>query len=199
MNRETTPARITDKIIELCNMIVPGETPQYVPVKPQEWSRAMECFPNVEQMVREHGGQQVNGRAIWQWANILVEAEAHAVWKSPEGQLVDITPHDNGEKQILFLCDESMIYSGEQIGNIRLALTGSPLAAELIELSEKTEEIMSEYKPGTKIPVTELQRKIAPLASRRQKLIMQLNRKAERNEPCPCMSGLKYKKCCGRE
>ena len=159
----------------------------------------MECFPNVGQMVREHGGQQINGRAIWQWSNILVEAEAHAVWKSPEGKLVDITPHDNGEEQILFLCDESMIYSGEQIGNIRLALTGSPLAAELIELSEKTEKIMSEYKPGTKIPLTELQRKIVPLASRRQELIMQLNRKAERNEPCPCMSGLKYKKCCGRE
>lgn len=198
MNRETTPEKITDKIMELCRRIVPGEVPQYVPVKPEEWSRPMECFPNVEQMVKRYGGQQVNGRAIWQWSNVLVEAEAHAVWKSPEGQLIDITPHDNSEDKILFLCDESMIYSGEQIGNIRLALTGSPLAAELIELSEKTEEIMSEYKPGTKIPVTELQRKLAPLASRRQELIMQLNRKVERNDPCPCMSGLKYKKCCGR-
>lgn len=199
MNRETTPAKITDKIMELCNGIVHGEVPQYVPVKPQEWSRPMECFPNVEQMVREYGGQQVNGRVIWQWSNVLVEAEAHAVWKSLDGQLIDITPHDNGEEQILFLCDESMVYSGEQIGNIRLALTGSPLAAELIELSEKTEEIMREYKPGTKISVTELQRELAPLASRRQELMMLLNRKAERNEPCPCMSGLKYKKCCGKE
>ncbi len=121
------------------------------------------------------------------------------MWQNPEGEMIDITPHDNGERQILFLRDDIMVYSGEQIGNIRLALTGSPLAAELIDLSEKTEEIMSEYKPGTKIPVTELQRKLTPLASKRQALIMQLSRKAERNDPCPCMSGLKYKKCCGRE
>lgn len=36
----------------------------------------------------------------------LVEAEARAVWKSPEGQLFVIAPHDNGEGQILFLYDE---------------------------------------------------------------------------------------------
>lgn len=52
MNRETTPEKITDKIMELCRRIVPGEVPQYVPVKPEEWSRPMECFPNVEQMVK---------------------------------------------------------------------------------------------------------------------------------------------------
>ncbi len=57
---------------------------------------------------------------------------------------------------------------------------------------------MGEYKPGTKIPVAELQRKLLPLASRRQELMAQLNRKTERNEACPCQSGLKYKKCCGR-
>ena len=62
----------------------------------------MECFPNVEKMVQEYGGQQVNGRAIWQWDNKLVEAEAHAVWKSPDGQLIDITPHDYNEEKYYF-------------------------------------------------------------------------------------------------
>ena len=97
----------------------------------------MECFQNVEQMVKRYGRQQVNGRGIWRWSNVLVAAEAHAVWKSPEGQLIDITPHDNNEDKILFLCDESMIYSREQIGYIGRALTESPPTAELIELSEK--------------------------------------------------------------
>lgn len=199
MKRETTPTRITDKIMELCSGIIPKAVPEYVSVEVQEWSRPMECFPNVEQMVREQNGKQVNGWAIWQWANILVEAEAHSVWENSEGQLIDITPHDNGESEILFLRDDNMVYSMEQIGSIRLALTESPLAAELIELSEKTEEIMSEYKPGTKIPIMELQKRLAPLAMRRQEIIAQMNRKAERNETCPCMSGLKHKKCCGKE
>lgn len=137
MNRETTPEKIIGKIMELCRRIVHGEVSQYVPVKPEEWSRPMECFQNVEQMVKRYGRQQVNGRGIWRWSNVLVTAEAHAVWKSPEGQLIDITPHDNNEDKILFLCDESMIYSREQIGYIGRALTESPLTAELIELSEK--------------------------------------------------------------
>lgn len=199
MKRETTPSKVTDKIMELCGGIVADMRPVYIPVSVMEWSLPNECFPNVQRMVQEHGGKQINGWAIWQWANILVEAEAHSVWENSEGQLIDITPHDNGESEILFLRDDNMVYSMEQIGSIRLALTESPLVAELIELSEKTEKIMGEYKPGTKIPVTELQTKLLPLASRRQELIMQLNRKAERNEPCPCMSGLKYKKCCGKE
>lgn len=38
---------------------MPGEVPQYVPVKAEEWSRPMDCFPNVELMVKRYGGQQV--------------------------------------------------------------------------------------------------------------------------------------------
>ena len=61
MKKETTPAKVTDKIMELCSRIVPDVEPEYVPVAGQEWSRRRECFPNVERMVREQGGQQVNG------------------------------------------------------------------------------------------------------------------------------------------
>ncbi len=198
MKRETTPAKVTDKIMELCNGIVPDMKPEYVSVEVQEWSLPSECFPNVWQMVQEQGGQQVNGWAIWQWANMLVEAEAHSVWQSPEGELIDITQHANGENEILFLRDDNMVYTGQQIGNVRLAITDSPLVAELIDLSKKTEEVMSDYKPGTKIPIAELQKQLAPMAARRQAIIVQMNQKVGRNAPCPCQSGLKYKKCCGR-
>ena len=197
MKRETTPAEITDRIMDLCSSVVPGTLPAYVPVEAAGWGLMNECFPNVQRMVQEHGGQQVNGWAIWQWANILVEAEAHSVRKNPEGALIDITPHDNGERQILFLRD-SMVYSGQQIGSVRLAITDSPLAAELIGLSQKAEAVMSDYKPGTKIPIEEFQKRLAPIVARRQEIILQMNQKVGRNDPCPCQSGLKYKKCCGR-
>lgn len=198
MKRETTPSRVTDKILELCSGIVPDQAPEYVPVAVQEWSLPSECFPNVERMVRENGGQQVNGWAIWQWANILVEAEAHSVWRSLEGELIDITPHDNEERQILFLCDDSMVYSGQSIGNVRLALTGSPLAVELVGLGNKIDAVMCSYAPGTEIPLSELRRRLLPLKERREAIVRMLNQKAGRNDLCPCQSGLKYKKCCGR-
>ena len=31
-----------------------------------------------------------------------------------------------------------------------------------------------------------------------EKSISQINKKVKRNEPCPCGSGKKYKKCCGK-
>lgn len=198
MERETTPIRVTDKIMELCSRILSDVEPEYVSVAAQEWSLLNECFPNVERMVRERGGQQVNGWAIWQWANILVEAEAHSVWQNPEGALIDITPHDNGERQILFLRDDSMVYSGQSIGNVRLAITGSPLAAELVDLGNKIDGVMCSYAPGTEIPLSELRRRLLPLKERRETIVGMLNQKVGRNDLCPCQSGLKYKKCCGR-
>jgi len=146
-----------------------------------------------------NGGQQVNGWAIWQWANVLVEAEAHSVWRSPEGELIDITPHVNGESQVLFLHDAGMVYSGQSIGNVRLALTGSPLVAELVDLGDRIDAVMCSYKPGTEIPFSELRHRLLPLKERREAIVRMLNQKAGRNDPCPCQSGLKYKKCCGRE
>ena len=199
MKRETTPTRVTNKIMELCSGIVPDAVPEYVPVVAQVWSLPSECFPNVQKMVQEHGGQQINGWAIWQWANILVEAEAHSVWQSPEGELIDITLHDNEERQILFLRDDSMVYSRQSIGNVRLAITGSPLAAELVDLGNKIDAVMCSYAPGTEIPLSELRHRLLPLKERREAIVRMLNQKAGRNDPCPCQSGLKYKKCCGRE
>lgn len=198
MKRETTPVKITDKVMELCGKAVLGAMPVYIPVEVAKGSRLNECFPNVQQAVRERGGLQVNGWAIWQWANILVEAEAHSAWQSPEGELVDVTPHDNGESRILFLRDDNMVYSGQSIGNIRLALTSSPLAAELVEVGERMDAIMCSYEPGEEIPVMELGMRLLPLKERRDRIMEQLNQKVGRNDPCPCQSGLKYKKCCGR-
>lgn len=80
MKRETTLA----KIMELCSSTVPGAAPVYIPVKAAGRGLLNECFPNVQRMVREHVGQQVNGWAVWHWANISVTLEAHAIWESPE-------------------------------------------------------------------------------------------------------------------
>lgn len=198
MKRETTPAKITDKIMELCGRIVPDAKPEYVSVKVQQWSRARECFPNVERMIQEQGGQQVNGWAIWQWANIFAEAEAHSVWRSPEGKLADITPHDNREMEILFLPDADMVYSGLRMGNVRLAITDSPLAAELVDLGNRIDEVMCRYTPGTEVSLSELRRRLLPLKERREAIVGMLKQKVGRNDPCPCQSGLKYKKCCGQ-
>ena len=149
-----------------------------------------ECFLNVEGYVQKHGGASTLGWAIWQRANVLIEAEAHAVWKSPTGELIDVTPHSYDEKQILFLPDITLNYSGKCIPSFRLPLTASPLVAEFIELFNKRDKLMTEAL-GNFFSMP------AEMLFRMQEIEYIISSKAARNDFCPCGSGLKYQKCCG--
>ena len=121
MPRETTPPKITREIKRLCRKIAPKSNLIVVPVKPVPNALINECFSNVKNMVEKYGGQIVSGWTIWQWANILIEAEAHAIWKSSNGELLDITPHDAEEDEIFFLPDNKVVYEGLRIPTQRLS------------------------------------------------------------------------------
>lgn len=196
MRRETTPDKITEKILELCNQVAPGAIPVFVEVIPQDYAIINECFNNVEEIIRRHGGEKVNGWSVWQWANALIEAEAHAVWKSPSGQLIDITPHINREKQILFIPDDRVSFNGYSIDSIRMPLTDSPLIAELIEVKKELFSITANYKSHEEISLGDLPVRYVYLASRNDEIMKIIHMNVGRNDPCPCQSGLKYKKCC---
>lgn len=104
----TTPRVITPQIHVLCKSISEYE-PVFVPVVAEPGNLINECFHNVYAYIEKHGGQKILGCSIWQSANVLIEAEAHAVWKSPSGNMVDVTPHSNNETSILFSVDHQDI------------------------------------------------------------------------------------------
>ena len=62
------------------------------------------------------------GWAIWEWPGVFIEAEFHAVWASPEGQLVDFAPRSLRSSHVVFLPDPSRKYEGRQVDNIRKPL-----------------------------------------------------------------------------
>lgn len=105
---------------------------------------------------------------------------------------MDITPHDCGEREILFLRDDKVVYSGKPIGSIRQPLTGSPLVAELIELLNERDRIMCASADRTYALPKKMYLRIMQIQGI-------LHREVGWNAPCPCQSGLKYKECCGRE
>lgn len=185
MQRETTPRIITPAIKNLCNDIVMNSTPIKVPVIPDAGALPQECFLNVQSVVSNKGGLCINGWIIWQWANILIEAEAHAIWQNPAGTLIDVTPHNLGEREILFLPDESILYEGHQIPSKRKALTQSAFVNELISIMDTFDRLQTYAMP-------------IELIQRNQEIRAILNTPVKRNDKCPCGSGLKYKKCCGR-
>ena len=198
MRVETTPPEITEEIIDFCKGIS-TESLKYVVVHPAPGMLPMHCFDNVSDIVEQAGGKQVNGWAIWQFANIYLYAEAHSVWMNDVGTLIDPTPHVQGESSILFLPDSKVVFNGQKIMGKRRALTASPLAEEYLKLLSEIENFLVNEFDGTKLqPDNPNYGQLLYARTRCKELSDVFKSKAERNAPCPCGSGLKYKKCCGR-
>ncbi|HWR51924.1 MAG TPA: SEC-C metal-binding domain-containing protein [Bryobacteraceae bacterium] len=130
----------------------------------------------------------------------MIEAEFHAVWRDSAGQLTDVTPRVDGEKNVLFLPDPSQNWDGRQVNNRRRSMRDDPLVHEFIAVHDRIVEVMNAGERAfqfgaVSVPKTE----IAPLMMRSAQLLTQLQQlRSGRNDPCPCGSGRKYKRCCAR-
>lgn len=188
---EYYPEVVDLEILSLCDSLVPNTVPILVSICPWEKALPQECFENVARYAGEHGGHRCLGWRIMRWANIMVEAEAHAVWCSPTGELLDITPCEQSAS--LFLPDSTMRHTGYPHPNVRQALTDSDLVADLIDTANQLDRLRASVKAGTPYEVP------ATLVTQYKKIVDFLqNTHVERNALCPCKSGLKFKKCCGR-
>lgn len=191
MEKKTiTPPEITKRILTFCNKINSTVEPHYVNVTPISEAIIYECFNNVINHIEKNGGMICNGWMIWLWHNVMIEAEAHAIWISPTGEEYDITPKE--ENKILFLPDTNVEYIGKRIPNKRVALTDSKLVEKLILLSNEKDRLLSESSTG-EIDLSEF----GSLMLQLDEIIRTIKQKAGRNDLCPCQSGLKHKKCCG--
>ena len=130
-----TPKEIDQDITKLLELIGAVEIPLFLNVEPEEFSEEFECFPNVKEKISRDGGAEVLGWQIWK-TDILVEAEFHAVWRSPEGRLKDITPKQPEITKILFLADDEAEYLGVAVDNIRLNITDNRLVEDFVEVAK---------------------------------------------------------------
>lgn len=101
--RETTPRRITPPVKRLCKKLVADGMPGFVPVLAASSAKANAAYENVEQTIQVNGGDHSPGWLIWEMRGVLLNAERYTCWRSPEGDVVDVTPKPDGEKRILFL------------------------------------------------------------------------------------------------
>ena len=198
MKSETTPTIFTPKIKEYCKCISDA-LPVYVDVHPAPGMKCDNCFPNVSSLVEQIGGKQVNGWAVWQFANVYIYFEAHAVWQNDVDCLIDPTPHTDGETRILFLPDSKVKYQGRKIQGIRKTLTESSFAKEYIDLISELECFSINHSNSEKItPDDPAYLRLLYIRNRCIELLNTFKSKVNRNEQCPCGSGLKYEKCCGQ-
>jgi hypothetical protein len=171
----TTPVEINEKILIFCREIDSLTEPNFVNVLPAEGCILGECYGNVESHVSQNGGNVQYGWIIWEDQNIYLEAEFHAVWVNNKGEYIDVTPKVDGENKILFLPDSKKKFTGELIDNIRKPLIDNDYTRKLVQTGKSNFEIKNRaYKKSLDVK----------------------KKKIGRNEPCPCGSGKKYKKCC---
>lgn len=110
------------------------DDPIAIKVQVEPDAKPIECFPNVQSKIKVDGGDIVYGWAIW-FTGHMIEAEFHAVWRSPAGELVDITPRENHVfSEIAFIPDRKRIFEGKQVNNVRINTSGNQLVDDLIEL-----------------------------------------------------------------
>lgn len=110
--------------------------PQYIEVDPIKNGEFLECFDTVHNYIDKNGGKRILGWVLWELPGLFIEAEFHAVWESPTGELRDITPRQTATKRILFIRDPNSTYEGNRINNIRINYSGNHIIDELFKIYE---------------------------------------------------------------
>jgi len=206
---ETRPGDPADEHVRsLCAELVPGGSPISVTPTPPHDAPFNDCVRLVDAAVQSGGGERVDGWAIWERPRILVEAEFHSVWNTPDGSLRDLSPLPSGIESRLFLPDPGLVYDGRQINNVRRAIDSHPSLTRLIAAYDAHFEVLNRgeraFQHGAvSIPSDEIRPVVARMVAAEREVAARLTtttrrRKLGRNERCPCGSGLKYKKCHGR-
>jgi hypothetical protein len=75
---------------------------EYLDVRPTSAARPGRSYDNVREQVVRCGGCVVHGWIVRAVPILFYEAEYHAVWQSPDGTLVDVTPQPGNETGIFF-------------------------------------------------------------------------------------------------
>ncbi|WP_238978994.1 SEC-C domain-containing protein [Novilysobacter arseniciresistens] len=197
--KTTTPPRVTRHIQRLIEKVVPGGQPVNLTVQPEAGAVVNECFPNVEAKIASAGGRMQCGWQIWEWPQVMVEAEFHAVWVSPEGQFVEITPKPHGEATILFVPDARRSYTGIAVDNVRMPVRDDLLICHFIKASEAIVQVMNRGECASQyghvsVPAHEIE----PLMMAQSFLGQSISSGLRDHDPCLCGSGGKYKRCHGR-
>jgi hypothetical protein len=114
----------------------------FLDITPDSGCKPADCFENVRRKLEKEGGRIQYGWALWEWPQVFIEAEHHAVF-DPGGECSwrDVTPCQQRNRRRLFLPDDSATYDFSNEGfrreNIRFALCDDPLIQTLFKAARR--------------------------------------------------------------
>lgn len=133
----TSPDRITVHVRKLCRKLGNVGEPVFVDVHPRLDSDVNDCFCDVERQVAEAGGSVQYGWLIWEMPGVFIEGEFHAVWKKPDGVLLDVSFKRDGETKVCFVSDNERMFKEQRVPTIRHAISDDPLVKRFITISSR--------------------------------------------------------------
>lgn len=126
---------------EFCLGVAAGQEPIAVVCQPLPNQPENECFSILPEHARVFGGEQVIGWAIWERPSVFIEAEFHAIWRSPSGEHIDISTRAHRFESITFLPDPNRKYVGRQVDNLRKPLVKDRDVIRFLYLARRKFEI----------------------------------------------------------
>ncbi|MEX5491153.1 SEC-C metal-binding domain-containing protein [Pseudomonas fulva] len=188
----TTPENLDSATLDFARALNPQAKLQYIRVLADDRAIPNECFSNVAKKIETHGGEQILGWQVWEWPGVFAEAEAHAIWQSPDFELYDITPKT--EKKIAFIADPSLKVTGSRINNIRHAIIESEIVEDFISAGELKHKLFGAIANGTSLQhwQVSIQGRLELATALLQGL---LSNPRKPNQRCPCGSALSYGVC----
>ena len=195
---DKAPPRVQDALARLYRQLGVHEV-VILPVRSESDAEINECFAAVEKKILRDGGKAVFGWAIH--ANpLLVEAECHAVWQAPSGELVDLTPKLNHAHATSFIADPGLSDDGRQRNNVRVAVyEKDALVARFIRVCDDIFDVMNRGERADQLGAVAIPgAEIGPLIIKHEQLTRRMReRPFGPDEPCVCGSSRKQKRCCG--
>lgn len=131
------PSPTSPHTLEFADALSPGEPLIWVDVVPAEGAQKLACIDVVDKLVDECGGLRILGWALWEWPEVMIEGEFHAVWQTSTGDIVDPTPKESNESRILFLPDPQATVDCYQKDNVRRPLRNRREISDFIEIKER--------------------------------------------------------------
>jgi len=164
------PPSISADVRRLCRKLGDVGDPLFIPVQPRGDSQINDCFVDVERQVAERGGSIQHGWLVWLHPGILIEAEFHAVWQMPNGNLIDVSAKTDREKRVLFVLDRTRRFTGERLLTIYHPIGRDPRIREFIDVSSRFQKAVARKYRGRFGEDIVLDSDIAPLLRRKMEL-----------------------------
>lgn len=192
-------AQVNKFLPELLVRINARNNPIPVNIQPENDAAINSCFYNVQRKVAKDGGSVTYGWAI-RPLKYMIEAEKHAIWKTPHGGYLDITPTVPTSQQTLFVVDDEFVYTGQLVDNVRINICDNKVVDDWIFVCESIHTLYS-YGRRTAEHEIAMPENLVPMLTGLENFAKVFEPYIEANgnydSTCFCGGQLPYKNCHG--